>query len=484
MIVRNEAHQLRGCLEPVANLFDEIVIVDTGSRDETREIALQFTPQVHEFAWCDDFAAARNESLRHASGDWIFWLDADDRLDAENINRLKRLLTTLDSAPAAYLMDTACQPKDEFDSERLITHPRLFFRHEELGFLGRVHEQLDPAPASLGYAIHYSDVRIRHIGYRDAAQVQRKLQRDIRLLRMDYAVDPADPRTLLHLGTTYGQLGKIAEARKYLLDLLAVTKEPHDYLRRVFSALADLSISEGRPQEAVEILKQGRTVFPYDDYLAYLQSEAYYELDDYEAAKSVLVHIMYGPDMPQYKAGSPDDIKRRTAPRSLGEVLRIQRQLAAAEAVLKSVVEMYPQDALGWHGLGRVYIDMRSREQLQRVCEQLASCPRGQLFSSLLWAAWHMMHGEWKAAERTLDQLIATAPQMPILRLMRAEVLTRRGAALASCLQAYRDVLRVQPGNAMAAAMVQKLEGTLHRPTTVGSLNLCATAMAEAGTAS
>jgi glycosyltransferase involved in cell wall biosynthesis len=483
MIVRNEAHQLHDCLAPVAELFDEIVIVDTGSHDETREVARQYTPRVHAFTWCDDFAAARNESLRHATGDWIFWLDADDRLNAENVSRLKRLLATLDDAPAAYLMDTACQPKDEFDSERLITHPRLFRRHEELGFLGRVHEQLEPAPVTLGYQIHYSDVRICHVGYREASQLQRKLQRDIRLLRMDYAVDPADARTLLHLGTTYAQLGKPAEARKYLLELLNVTKEPHDYLRRVFSALADLSISEGRPQEAIDILQRGRTIFPYDDHLAYLLSEAYYELDDYEAAKSVLVHIMYGPDMPQFKAGTPDDIKRQLAPRSLAEVLRIQRQHAAAEAVLKSVLEFYPHDALSWHGLGRVYIDLRDQAQLEIVRERLASCPQGPLFSSLLLAAWHMVKAEWKAAERVLEQLIATAPQMPLLRLMRAEVLTRRGAGIAACLQAYRDVLRVQPGNAAAAAMVQKLEGSLHRPATVGSLNLCSSGATEAGVA-
>ena len=69
MIVRNEGHQLAECLTPVADLFDEIVIVDTGSTDQTVRIARQFTPHVHHFPWCDDFAAARNASLQHATGD-------------------------------------------------------------------------------------------------------------------------------------------------------------------------------------------------------------------------------------------------------------------------------------------------------------------------------------------------------------------------------------------------------------------------------
>src|SRR3954447_18097990 len=95
MIVRNEAHQLADCLSPIAHLFDEIVIVDTGSEDETPAVARRFTSNVHRFEWCDDFAAARNESLRHACGDWIFWLDADDRLSPDNVHRLTNILNHL-----------------------------------------------------------------------------------------------------------------------------------------------------------------------------------------------------------------------------------------------------------------------------------------------------------------------------------------------------------------------------------------------------
>ena len=103
MIVRNEEQNLAECLTPVAHLFDEIVIVDTGSQDATVEIARRFTPHVHFFEWCDDFAAARNAALKHATGEWIFWLDADDRLDAENVERLSRLLGSLNEQPQAFM---------------------------------------------------------------------------------------------------------------------------------------------------------------------------------------------------------------------------------------------------------------------------------------------------------------------------------------------------------------------------------------------
>src|ERR1700730_15626481 len=83
LIARNEEANLPACLESAADLVDEIVVVDTGSTDRTKEVAARFGARIYDFAWVDDFSAARNESLRHASGDWIFWLDADDRLDED-----------------------------------------------------------------------------------------------------------------------------------------------------------------------------------------------------------------------------------------------------------------------------------------------------------------------------------------------------------------------------------------------------------------
>ena len=146
MIVRNEAHQLADCLSPVAHLFDQIVIVDTGSRDATVEVARRFTPDVHHFEWCDDFAAARNESLRHATGDWIFWLDADDRLSPENIARLQATLAVLPDHPAEIMMDTVCVSQLVGESQRMISHPRLFSRHPNVQWQGRVTSNCGRAP--------------------------------------------------------------------------------------------------------------------------------------------------------------------------------------------------------------------------------------------------------------------------------------------------------------------------------------------------
>src|SRR6516225_959689 len=104
MIVRDEERYLAGCLESVADLVDEIIVVDTGSTDSTPDIARRFGARVSHFQWVDDFSAARNESLRHATGEWIFWLDADERLDAPNRSKFQQLLATLGDQNAAFEM--------------------------------------------------------------------------------------------------------------------------------------------------------------------------------------------------------------------------------------------------------------------------------------------------------------------------------------------------------------------------------------------
>lgn len=96
MIVKNEEDVLARCLDSAAELVDEIVIVDTGSTDRTREIAARYTDKIFDFLWRDDFAAARNESFSHAAMDYCLWLDADDILLEEDREKFRALKEELD----------------------------------------------------------------------------------------------------------------------------------------------------------------------------------------------------------------------------------------------------------------------------------------------------------------------------------------------------------------------------------------------------
>src|SRR5206468_7897001 len=92
LIVRDEETNLSNCLGSVRGVFDEIVVVDTGSVDRTKEIAQEYGARVFDFPWIEDFAAARNAALALATGDYAFWLDADDVLDPPERDKLRALL--------------------------------------------------------------------------------------------------------------------------------------------------------------------------------------------------------------------------------------------------------------------------------------------------------------------------------------------------------------------------------------------------------
>src|ERR1700722_17833720 len=91
LIARNSARTLPACLESIRPWVDEMIVVDTGSDDETPDIARRLGGRVFEFPWCDDFSAARNESLRHARGRWLFWMDSDDTIDEANARGVPHL---------------------------------------------------------------------------------------------------------------------------------------------------------------------------------------------------------------------------------------------------------------------------------------------------------------------------------------------------------------------------------------------------------
>jgi O-antigen biosynthesis protein len=459
MIVRNEEGQLADCLTPVARLFDEIVIVDTGSHDATRQVAERFTPHVFDFAWCDDFSAARNESLRRSRGEWVMWLDADDRLTPQNFSRLEALFNQLNGGPQVYLMDTVCSSQYACEGGNLITHPRLFHRHPQLSWRGRVHEQLrSGSKAALQLPTAWSDVQILHVGYEDPVVQQRKRQRDVRLLRMDYAVDPDDTSTLLHLGLAYFHLGRYGQAGACLHRLLAAADAPADHLRQVYGALASIAIREGNFHDAIATLDHALLVFPTAEYLLYLRAECLYELDRYAEAQETLLRLVHGTAQPQYRGGIPADITTKLAPRKLADVLLMQREFASAEALLQSLLGQFPDDTLTWHTLGRLYLESRQRVKLLAVVEQLRRCPQGEVFAGTLLATWHLTNHELADAGPLIEQLIIQAPQMPLPRLLRAEWLAQAAAPVPDRIQACRDVLRLLPGNLEVRRMLGQLE--------------------------
>jgi glycosyltransferase involved in cell wall biosynthesis len=192
MIVRNEESNLPLCLESVRDVFDEIVVVDTGSTDRTKEIATAFGARVIDFAWVDDFAAARNVALDHATGDYVLWLDADDVIESVERAKLEALFQTLrPGGMDAYVLRCICDTSDA--GQLVVDQPRLFPRREGIRWERRVHEVINPALDRAGIITKWTDIVVRHSGYADPVIHERKRQRNLVLLYNELAERPNDP---------------------------------------------------------------------------------------------------------------------------------------------------------------------------------------------------------------------------------------------------------------------------------------------------
>jgi glycosyltransferase involved in cell wall biosynthesis len=144
MIVRDEEGHLAGCLDSVQAIADQVVIIDTGSVDSTENIARQFGAEVYFSPWENDFAAARNVSLSYATGDWILWLDADERLMPESLPVIAALCQPA-LRPIIYNVNIKNLQKDGHNYSLSRSH-RFFSRQPGIYFTGPIHEQFLPAP--------------------------------------------------------------------------------------------------------------------------------------------------------------------------------------------------------------------------------------------------------------------------------------------------------------------------------------------------
>ncbi|MEK8128927.1 glycosyltransferase family 2 protein [Paenibacillus filicis] len=157
MIVKNEEDALEKCLSSVKGIADEIVIVDTGSTDRTKEIAAQFTDRIFDFKWIDDFSAARNYSFSQATQTYIFWLDADDHIQEKDRQVLLKLKQTLNPDVDSVTLNYYLAFDESGNVTSSLRRNRIVRRDRNFQWIGPVHEYL----AVWGH-IEHSEAGVTH----------------------------------------------------------------------------------------------------------------------------------------------------------------------------------------------------------------------------------------------------------------------------------------------------------------------------------
>ncbi|MBX5467193.1 MAG: glycosyltransferase [Firmicutes bacterium] len=351
LIARNEARFIGGCLESVRTIADEIVVVDTGSEDDTVAIARSHGARVIERPWPRDFGKARNWAVEAVSSPWILMLDADEVLVADDIPVLLEAVQK-PSADAYNLRIVSLADQAENLSEARVT--RLFRNDPRIRWEGRVHEQIVPSLYRAGLTLASLDVRLLHYGYLNQVMADRqKLHRNLDLL--DQAIrETGDRATAAYLHWQRAQtlipLRRPAEALRDVRRAMALL-HPTEPLQALFwITLARAYAADRDMRKAYRAIQDGLTVFPDYTDLAYLEGTFRMQERDWERAKAAFWRaIRMG--VPRQHLQSELGVGTF---KPLWQLARIEMQLghmAAAEAFYLKAIALQPAFRPAWKEL-------------------------------------------------------------------------------------------------------------------------------------
>lgn len=217
MIVKNESKQLALSLESVKDYVDEIIIVDTGSTDNTKEIASLYTSHVYDFTWNSSFSDARNYSIEHATCDWILWMDADevfvtntetpfeeiDNQESHSICSIKMKHFITDIKSICY---------EHYKSY----HHRIFRNHQNRTFLGNIHESISLlAEDDLDAILVLSTIELHHSGY-IGRNTKEKVMRNLTILLEEKEKTPDNGWLDYHIAVELYQMNEIEKSFHFI----------------------------------------------------------------------------------------------------------------------------------------------------------------------------------------------------------------------------------------------------------------------------
>lgn len=214
MIVKNEEEKLERCLQSVKDVVDEIIIVDTGSTDSTKDIARKFTDNIFDFTWNDSFADARNASIEKATGDWILILDADEVLKKGSREDFEKLMNIPTTTPVGYQVHITSVVDSNGDTEEIESYMIRFFPNlPSLRFKGDVHEWLEDSTKTILTPVTQT-IRLFHDGYL-TRNMEKKSDRNLKLLHSSKVDKGNKIHHNFYLAATYSMSNQIDLALEY-----------------------------------------------------------------------------------------------------------------------------------------------------------------------------------------------------------------------------------------------------------------------------
>ncbi len=428
MIAKNEAKHLAKCLDSLQGIVDEIVLVDTGSTDETIAIAEKYGAVIGHFPWINDFAAARNESLKLATSEWALWIDADEQLDPSCLEAFHKGIVR--PHIGGYSIEIVNYLDDSGTTTEFVHNPtRLFRRIEGIHFTEPIHEQITPSMMALGLPwTPLPDCRIHHDGYRQAfLEEKKKVERTLEILTGVVEKHPNDPFHLFNLANTYFVAQDFAKALEVAKK--CVTHMPSsgvEYGHAAFQVLVSSYENLARREEGLAACADcDKTAYGglINEYLrATIQFNSGKVDDALETMERALKlewpagcigdkgiadfrrHALYGQILghlgrwEESLALFEETLQRQPGflPAHLGRAMAHEKlgHLGEAEADYKIALADARHTTLAWRGLGAIYL---SRGSVQAACEAYETAWNAQPENTEVWNDWVL------ALEQTKD---------------------------------------------------------------------------------
>lgn len=290
MIVKNEEDCIGRCLASVKDVVDEIIIVDTGSKDGTIRICESFGAKIYQFPWNGSFADARNFGIERASGDWILWLDADEEFDSADAGQLRKQVQEANYDIIAIHLINFYGDKADMDKVSEIAHHRLFRNGMNIKFINKIHEVLH-APEKLKLKengrIGFLDSKLYHYGYMNQVVAKKdKHKRNLELLEKEIEMGEATPWTHYYIAAEYYQMKKYNEAfinaNLSIFEFLKIGHIPPPSI--LYKLKYSILVNTGSWEGAWPGIEKAVAIFPDYVELWYLKGIILYQKKDYKKA--------------------------------------------------------------------------------------------------------------------------------------------------------------------------------------------------------
>jgi glycosyltransferase involved in cell wall biosynthesis len=217
IITKNEEKNIGTCLESMKNIVDEIILVDTGSVDQTLEIAKSYGVKIFSYNWRNDFAAAKNYAISKASGDWIIFLDADEYFPVDSVEMVKAYIKNMDRNKKCHAI---CVKINNIDTDRnnisisSFTTVRIFRNLPNLRYKESIHEELYNTQGQINFFMRENEIEVYHTGY-STNIVKKKLQRNLDIILHDMDKEGDQTKYYRYLCDCYHGLGEYEKAVYY-----------------------------------------------------------------------------------------------------------------------------------------------------------------------------------------------------------------------------------------------------------------------------